>query len=490
MTLSALLRRVPRPLAALIAAAFILGAAWSLVTPAWQAPDENSHFGYVQHFGETGSLPGDAARPLFSTEQTIASGSAASNADQAAAQRATKMQASTEAYRRWERQSKAFTDAERSDGGGPNPASSNPPLYYLLETPAYLATSGTGIFTRLEALRLTSLLWLLGTIAGAWLLAGEIFGRDRTLQLLAAGAVGLTPMVLFLSATVGPDSALFALWSLALWLGVRLLKRGLTLTGAVALAGVVGLGCIVKATTYAILPAVLLALGIAAVRAGALRRQKAALVPLAGAAGAMAATLGTYVAWTRLTDRVVSAQVASVTGPVDLNLREMTAYLWQFYFPRLPFQYDFPSIAPTIPVYDIAFKGVWGAFGWLEVVYPDWVYLVLVGLTVLVVGLGAAGFWRDRRLVDRSTLAFLVAAVLGLLAGLHFTEYRQITAGASNFMQGRYLLPLAPIAALVLARAVMWVPPARRASAVAMILGALFTLNVFSLGLVTTRFYA
>ena len=468
----------------------LLGVAWSLVTPAWQAPDENSHFGYVQHLAETGDLPGDPARPLFSTEQTAASSSAASNAEQAAAQRATKMQASTEAYERWQRQEESFTDKDRSDGGGPNPASSNPPLYYLVEAPAYVATSNAGIFTRLEALRIVSLLWLLGTIAGAWLLAGEIFGRDRTLQLLAAGAVALTPMVLFLSSTVGPDSALFALWSLALWLGVRLLKRGLTLTGAVALAGVVGLGCVVKATTYAILPAVLLAFGIAAVRAGAWRRQRAALVPLAGAAGAMAATLGVYVVWTRLTDRVVSAQVASVTGPVDLNLREMTAYIWQFYLPRLSFQYDFPTIAPTIPVYDIAFKGVWGAFGWLEVVYPEWVYLVLAAITVVVLGFAVVGAWLDRGTADRWIAAFLAVAALGLLAGLHFTEYRQITGGASNFMQGRYLLPLAPIAALVLARAVMWVPPARRASAVAVILGGLLTFNIFSLGLVTTRFYA
>jgi 4-amino-4-deoxy-L-arabinose transferase-like glycosyltransferase len=472
-----------------MAAALALGIAWSLVTPAWQAPDENSHFAFVQSLAEAGRLPGDASRAIFSTEQSVAASPGASNADQAAAQIATKMQASTTAFRRWRDDAKATKDSERSDGGGPNPASSNPPLYYLLETPAYLLTSSASIFTRLEALRIMSLLWLLGTIAGAWLLAGEIFGRDRTLQLLTAGAVGLAPMVLFLSATVGPDSALFALWSLALWLGVRLLKRGLDLRGATALLGIAGLGCLVKATTYALLPAVLLALGVAAVRAGGLRRPKDALVPLAGAAGALASTLGVYVVWTRLTGRVVSAQVTSVTGPVDLNIREMVAYVWQYYLPRLSFQYDFPSSAATIPVYDVSFKGVWAAFGWLEVTYPDWVYLVLVGLTVIVVVFAGAGVWKDRRLSDRWVVAFLTLAALGLLAGLHFTEYRQIKSGVT-FMQGRYLLPLAPLAAIALARAVAWVPAPRRATAVAAILGGLLTLNLFSLGLVTTRFYA
>lgn len=490
MSLRPTLRSIPRPLVALLVGAFSLGVAWSLVTPAWQAPDENSHFGFVQHLGETGHLAGNPEQPIFSTEQVTAAGPEASNADQAAAQLATKMQASEAAYRRWQRVEDGFTDRQRSDGGGPNPASGNPPLYYLTETPAYLLTSSAGIFTRLEALRLMSLLWLIATITGAWLLAGEIFGRDRNLQLLTAGAVGLAPMVLFVSSTVGPDSALFAVWSLTLWLGVRVVKRGLIVRDAAALAALAGAGCVIKATTYALLPVVVLAIAVAAVRGGALRRVRPALPSLAGAAAGLGTTLGAYVVWTRLTDRVVSAQVSSVTGPVDLDLREMTAYLWQFYLPRLPFQYDFPSIAHTIPVYDIAFKGVWGAFGWLEVVFPDWVYLVLAALTIVVVALALGGAWRDRHTSDVWVAAFLGLAVLGLMAGLHFTEYRQIKSGAVNFFQGRYLLPLAPLAALALARAMLWVPARPRATAVAAALGGLIVLNLFSLGLVTVRFYA
>ena len=64
----------------------MLAIAWALVTPAFQAPDEQSHFGYVQSLVEGPGLPGQAGRPLFSSEQRLAA--AQSNADQAARSRA------------------------------------------------------------------------------------------------------------------------------------------------------------------------------------------------------------------------------------------------------------------------------------------------------------------------------------------------------------------------------------------------------------------
>ncbi len=112
-------------------------------------------------------------------------------------------------------------DSARGDGGGQNPASSNPPLYYLYESVPYLLASGGDIFDRLYVMRLWSVLLLLVTTAGAWLLAGELFGRNRLLQLVAAGFAGLQPMVTFVSSSVTPDALLFATWSVAFWLCAR-----------------------------------------------------------------------------------------------------------------------------------------------------------------------------------------------------------------------------------------------------------------------------
>ena len=98
-----------------------------------------------------------------------------------------------------------------------------------------MAARGGDVFDQLLAMRIVSLLWLLVTVTAVWLLAGEVFGRDRLLQLAAASVAGLAPMMTFLSASVTPDAMMYALWSLVLWLGVRILRRGLTWPLALAL---------------------------------------------------------------------------------------------------------------------------------------------------------------------------------------------------------------------------------------------------------------
>src|SRR5690348_908176 len=75
--------RVPRPLAALLGATLLLGVAWALIVPPWQAPDEQLHYGYVQSLVDGPGIPGRAGRLELSTEQSLAM--SASNSDQTAA---------------------------------------------------------------------------------------------------------------------------------------------------------------------------------------------------------------------------------------------------------------------------------------------------------------------------------------------------------------------------------------------------------------------
>ena len=57
-----------------------------------------------------------------------------------------------------------------------NPASTNPPLYYLSLVPSYEAASGGDLFDRVSAMRLDVGALPPLTVTAAWLLAGEIFG--------------------------------------------------------------------------------------------------------------------------------------------------------------------------------------------------------------------------------------------------------------------------------------------------------------------------
>jgi hypothetical protein len=146
------------------------------------------------------------------------------------------------------------------------------------------------------------------------------------------------------------------------------------------------------------------------------------------------------------------------------------------------------GMAP-LPVYDTLMQGVWGRFGWLEVRFPEGLYLALTALTVVAVLLAARRLWTVRRPALRAwpVAAFLVLVGVGLMAGLHLTDYQK---GGSAFMQGRYILPLAPLAGVTLAAAVAGLPTRVRAGAVGLAIGGLLVLNLYSLGLVLERFYA
>lgn len=484
--------RVPAPLAALLAAVLLLGVTWALVVPPFQAPDEQWHAGYVQALAEGAGLPGKAGRPPLSREQLAAQ--AAVNSDETAANLLAKPTWDAHAWQRWERRDARFGAAARGDGGGANAASSNPPLFYLYDTVPYLLAGGDW-FARFTAMRLAAVLWLLVTVTGAWLLAGELFGRDRLLQLVSAGVVGLLPMVVFVSAQVGPDTLLYALWSLALWLGVRLLRRGATPAGAAALLGVTGAAIVTKATSYALLPGVLFALGLGLWRL----RSERARAAWAGATGA--AALGVpvlaWIAVARAADHPVAAQVTesssigSSGGTHGTNWRELASYLWQYYLPRLPFmnRVNFTSTG-GYPAYEVWVKQGWAAFGWLEVRFPSWVYGLLGGLTagVGVAALARAG--RAWRRIDRAVALFLLLIAATLLAGLHWTDFHNVTTGAGPFMQGRYVLPLAPLFGAAVAAALTWLRGSARRVGVGVALGGMFALQLFSLALVATRFYA
>lgn len=484
---------MPRPLLFLLIAVGVVGAAWALVLPPFQAPDENSHFGYAQEVAEKFELPGDADRKVFSTEQQLAHDR--SNSEQSAALLESKPEWSRAAYDRWRTEEDALPDSARTDGGGPNPATTNPPLYYLYVAPAYLVAKGGDLFDRLYVMRLWSALLLLVTVTGAWLLAGELFGRNRPLQLVAAAFAGLQPMVSFLSASVTPDALLYALWSLALWLGVRVLKRGLTLAQGVALLGVVGLAIVTKASSYALLPAALLALGIGLWRLRAAAGERRGLATIAAVALlALIVPVGAWLTTARVLDRPAVNQVATESGQetpglTNLNVREVGSYMWQFYLPRLSFQHRFGGM-PDLPVYNVWLKTGWGAFGWLEVRFPPAVY-VLFAIFTLAALLGAAVFLvRNRAHVDLAVVAFVALVILTLLAGLHWTEYRTLVGGTGPFNQGRYLLPLVSLFGAAVAAAVAVVPERRRAPAIGLVLGGLFALQLFSLAIVAGRFYA
>jgi hypothetical protein len=188
------------------------------------------------------------------------------------------------------------------------------------------------------------------------------------------------------------------------------------------------------------------------------RHERRDLVAYGALAGALvaAALLWTLVAPVfdrdTLTTPGGAAPLASngVGGSALSNPAGYVSYVWQVFFPRLPFMTDLHPQA--WPAMDIYVKRGWAAFGWYTITFQDWVYWAIAVLMIAGAVLCGVWLWRNRgvtrhRLVE---VAVLVLAIVGMVAGVHAAYYTPTGGRAVVAEQGRYaflaMAALAPIA--------------------------------------------
>lgn len=443
--------------------------------PPFAVPDESGHFGYVQSLVERGERP--EAEPeggrFFSSEERFAIG----------VTRTPARQLVDPAYKpAWEPYAEGVWDdlddkADRDDIDGIGPQSSHPPLYYAYAAVPYGVASDGDLFDRLFLMRLWSAALLLVTVAATWLLLGELTGRDRTLQLAGAACAGLQPMVTFVSAGVNPDALLFACFAVALWLCVRLLRRGPSRGAIAGLIAATAAAVLTKAAGLALVPGVVLVLFLLV---SPERRRRAGVAVVAGAAALVAAGL---LLTRNLADR----------ASVDLRADELggfLTYLWDFYLPRLPFQHEYTALSLDNPAWTVWVKHVWASFGLLEVQFPGGVYAVLAAVALATLAAAAAAIARGRLELDRRVVAVFGLTAACLVAGVHWVDFQQVNEDDLRVIQGRYLLPLMPIVAVGVAAGLANLGRRGRQLGAASILAGMALLQLASLGLVAGRYFA
>ena len=269
---------------------------------------------------------------------------------------------------------------------------------------------------------------------------------------------------------------------MAFWAGARILRRGLTRRDGLLLGLVTALAVLTKGTSYALVPGVLLVLGVA-LRRGAARAD--ALVSL----GALGVPVIAWLAYAHLAGRPAVNTVGGGAGHPHAGLGRFFNYVVDYYLPHIPGIAPFPLLVHN-PVYQVWIKEGWGAFGWLETRLPNWTYLALAVVTVAVIALAVLAGVRRRSRPVAWLAAFFALVGLVLLAGLHWVDYRTQVETLAPFMQGRYILPLIPLWGVAVAAALSLLPRARRATGAAVVLGAAVALQFGSLAAVLSRFYA
>jgi hypothetical protein len=445
----------------LFAIAALNAACWALLTPVFQGPDEVDHFAYVQSLVERGEGPShDPGSPLqrWSGAENRALEDVAFFTDhQVGDTPAPWLRAQQRDYER----EVAVLRPRADDGGGYSTSAAHGPLYYLALAPAYLLTSHSSIFSQLTLMRLASALIGALTVLFTLLLVRELVPARPWLAVLAALLVAYEPMYGFISGIVNNDVGVNACAAALELLLIRMLRRGITipwglLTGAVLIALP-----IVKGTGLSLYPVAALVFAATLWR----HRRRSDLYGFAAVAvgGLLVAEFSAHVL--SLVQPVASATGA---GTIESNanavhealhdIPEYLGYLWQALLPRLPFMPNhFIGVSrPGFvlfhdPGFVIFIERGWGAFGWYDVFFPKWVYVVIFLAMVLTVPLGlwAArrewGWLRRRPLETLAVIAMPVAVIMGFVAA-----YYEPGAKAVIPEFGRYVFPaIGPIAVLV-----------------------------------------
>lgn len=396
---------------------------WSVVVPLGEGPDEPAHMRYAIFLAETGRLPVQRAEPQVSDVPGEG-------------------HQPPLAYWLLQPVTRWLPPGERLLEVGANPqfrlSGGDEPNAFFRSTRDIWPYRGVALAWHL-ARGVSALLGGI-TVLLTYLTARRCFPELRWLALGAAAIVALNPQVIFAHALVSNDPLLIALTSGLVYASVTIVvERQETLAVRqivwTLVAGVLlGLALITKQSALAFVPLPLLALLLR--RDGVIRwlRESTLVIGLASLIGAWwyLRNVQVYGDWLGLES---FQQTFAPGGIGEFTLRGWTGGFWGL------------------------LRSSWGAFGWLTLPMNDGAYWAFAAFLALgAIGLLAAvgaGWWRQRLGV-----AVLLASAVGL--SFAWTIAFALVAGAVAW-QGRFLFPVLPALAVLLACGLGAILPRRSA---------------------------
>ncbi len=403
-----------------------LALAYSIVIPLGEAPDEVSHWAYVESIAMQSRLPtpegaaaGEANQPPLYYWLTALATAWIPRAD--------------------------FAILANPDFVLDDPATPN-----LLLHPRREAFPYYGVALAWHWARVLSVLLGAVTVWATWRSAQEFFPDNVALPLATAAWVAFLPGWVSLAAVVNNDNLIGMLSALAIWQTLRLerTRRG---CDAVWLGGLLGLAWLTKLSAAAVWGFVALALIVLAWRTRAWR-QIATLAAICFGAAIVIALPWLAYNWVTYGDPLGWAlylQVGTVR-PTPMNWADWQVVGWQL------------------------LTSFWGRYGGaLQIHMPTPIYL---GASVLAI-LAAGGLIGARRTpAIRRVLLWLALFGLPMLAA--YLQWARMDYGAG---QARRLYPMLPLLALALTAGVAQIFRAHASRAVAVWSGALGGLGIGAL---------
>ena len=445
------LARIPTAARVCALLAFVNAVCWSLIVPPFQSPDEPDHFAYVQLLAETGNLPSSGLEGYSREESYILHDLRQPQVRFRPEGRPIFSLAQREVL-----EHDLALPLSRKGSGGTGLASSQPPLYYALESIPYDLGSSGSLLDRLELMRLLSALMGALTALFAFLFLREALPAVRWAWTVGGLGVALSPLLGFISGVVNPDAMLVALSTALFYCLARAFRRGLTRRSAIVMGALIAVGFLTKLNFVGLAPGAILGLTLLARREARTEGPRAYYRSLAPALLIGVSPGALYALVNALSNHptfgILSVAVAGLTGAHSSISGEL-GYIWQFFLPRLPWMHsDFGAIFTTRQIW---FNDLIGLYGWSDTVFPNWVYNIALVPTGIVVALCAreliAGPAAPRERAGE--LVTYAAMSVGVLALVGADGYLEFPASLASYAEPRYLLPMVVLWGAVLALA-------------------------------------
>jgi hypothetical protein len=367
-----------------------LGVLYSVVVPLWESYDEWGHYPYVEYIATERTLPRERLTnrndethqpPLYYILGALATF--------------------------WVDTSDDFVmipneySVHRGGEGGVN-------LHLHLDDEEfpYRGTVLAAHITRLVSV-------LLGTVSvwATYLIARTLFPSRRKLALGSLAVSAFWPQLLFLSSVVTNDVMVTACGSLVLLFLAKILAHSASLWDLLGLGVSLGAGLLSKRNGLALVPFVVVGLGIAAIRKDQFEKK---MLTLLGGSGLILVGVALTSGWwlKGLQDRY-QGYILRI-----FSMLSHPAQIAQLHWERLPSALYF------------CLATFFAAFGHLLLGVEAWIYR-LVALICLTAISGLVIFWINKRASskDKISITILVLHILALLAA---PAYRTLTAGGGG----------------------------------------------------------
>ena len=412
----------------LIVAAFFNALSWIILIPVWQYPDEQAHFAQVQDVSEIGKVPPaslDTSYEIALSEEILGTSRDSFGNNKYTYHPEYKIDYSQNDSGIREKEILQLSKPSRTELVK-REATLNPPLYYILGASIYKLFDDESLITRVYAVRVLSTAIFVTTIYISFLIGKLIFAKSQFLPLILASLVAFKPMLVFSSTGVLPDTLTNLLFSLIIYLGLRVIRDGFLPKTLVCSALVVFIGILTRQQFSISILIIFLALSIRLIIHPKYIKQIAVLI---------FTTMLVYYLLSLNTSVPILTNLRFQEDPLStIKMINISSFI-QFASGTLRH-----TISEVLPWY-------WGVYRWLSFTLPSTYYQIInrlilisfVGLFIkLILIIKNKNFTKDdfvvAFLITSSTIYFLVITLWDYIFSLK--------SGFSFGIQGRYFFPL------------------------------------------------